>query len=350
MDSTNRGIVKILDTIPKFDTYSQYSSSLEKVFHDNSFKNLMKNLHEQKKPEMYSYFNVEEKKIETNSIFQPYGLETKKDEPKKTLFDAEEDNGTKTYDSQEKKNIWRFPIRNIKKKRNNQQLDPFRYNPNYNSIFKNIPSVRIMKPVHEATNSLEKEKEKEKNKINLKKQSAFLTEIGDFAMSSPNIIKGKNYFKSKTISISDRPESSSVKKTDANTEESEDRNNHSLKFDLYLNRKEKKFEVNPKVSYIEPYDYHKIRNNSVDFKKMQGRDDQSFYVLNNLNGPSVGYYDINYNCLDKNIRNISLGNLINKEKNKKYLLKKLWGNYQVTVDYQLIDNNKLSKRLKDINI
>ena len=104
------------------------------------------------------------------------------------------------------------------------------------------------------------------------------------------------------------------------------------------------------MSYIEPYDYHKVRNNSVDFKKMQGRDDQSFYVLNNLNGPSVGYYDINYNYLDKNIRNISLGNLINKEKNKKYLLKKLWGNYKVTVDYQLIDNSKLSKKLKDLNI
>ena len=350
MDTTNRGIVKILDTIPKFDTYSQYSTSLEKVFHDNSFKNLLKNLHEQKKPEIYSYFNVEEKKIETNSIFQPYGIENKKDEPKNTLFDADEENGTKTYNSQEKRSIWRFPIRNIKKKRFNPQLDPFRYNPNYNSIFKNTPSVRIMKPVHETLNSLEKEKDKEKNKVNLKKQSAFLTEIGDIAMSSPNIIKGKNYFKSNTISISDRPESSTIKKTDANTEESEDRNNHSLKFDQYLNRKEKKYEVNPKVSYIEPYDYHKIRNNSVDFKKMQGRDDQSFYVLNNLNGPSVGYYDINYNCLDKNIRNISLGNLIKKEKNKKYLLKKLWGNYEVTVDYKLVDNNKLSKRLKDINI
>ena len=350
MDSTNRGIIKILDTIPKFDTYSQYSTSLEKVFHDNSFKNLLKNLQEQKKPEIYSYFNVEEKKIETNSIFQPCGIENKKEEPKNTLFDTEKDNGTKTYNSQEKSNIWKFPIRNIKKKRYNPQLDPFRYNPNYNSIFKNTPSVRIMKPVHETLNSLDTEKEKEKNKINLKKQSAFLTEIGDIAMSSPNIIKGKNYFKSKTLSISDRPESSTIKKTDANTEESEDKNNHSLKFDQYLNRKEKKIEVNPKVSYIEPYDYHKVRNNSVDFKKMQGRDDQSFYVLNNLNGPSVGYYDINYNYLDKNIRNISLGNLINKEKNKKYLLKKLWGNYKVTVDYQLIDNSKLSKKLKDLNI
>ena len=37
------------------------------------------------------------------------------------------------------------------------------------------------------------------------------------------------------------------------------------------------------------------------------------------------------------------------KKNKKYLLKKLWGNYEVRMDYQLIDNGKLKKDIEEDN-
>ena len=50
MISNNRRIIKLFESVPKFDTYSQYSISLEKVFHENSFKNLIKNLKDEKKP------------------------------------------------------------------------------------------------------------------------------------------------------------------------------------------------------------------------------------------------------------------------------------------------------------
>ena len=86
MNTTNKRMIKILDSIPKFETYSKYNTSLEKVFHDNSLKQLIKNLKEEKKPQIYSFFNVEEKKLPTKSIFQPNGIDINIDEPRDSLL------------------------------------------------------------------------------------------------------------------------------------------------------------------------------------------------------------------------------------------------------------------------
>ena len=352
MDINNRRIIQMLDTIPKFETYSQYSSSLEKVFQDNSFKNLLKHLREQKKPKIYSYFNVDTKKTETNSIFQAFGLDNKKEESKTNLFNDEEDTDIKTSerekDDSTKKDSWRITNLKTKKVKYNPQLDPFRYNPNYNSIFKNTPCVRITKPFHETTPSY---KYKIK-KTNIKKQieSPFLTEIGDKAMVSS--LSNRNP-KAKNFYLKNIEELKKInnKIKSKNEDNSEDKNNHSLRFDKYVDRKALKTEVNPNVSYIEPYDYHKAKNNSIDFSKMQRRHDTYFYNTNNLKGPTIGYYNPHYDYLEKNMRNISLGNESRKEKSKQYLLKKIWGQYGVRVDYQLIDNSKLRTNLSnDFNI
>ena len=346
MDNNNKRIIQMLDTIPKFETYSRCSTSLEKVFQDNSFKNLLKSLREQKKPKIYSYFNVEMKKPETNGIFQTFGIDNKKEESKTNLFNEEEDELRKKEKEKEKENtfIKKEPLNilNLKTKKikYNPQLDPFRYNPNYNSIFKNTPCVRITKPINETARSY---KYKNKKNMNLKKQieSPFLTEIGDKAMISSLSTRNKkprNFFLKNIDNLKKMNNKIKLK-----IEDNEDRNNHSIRFDKYVDRKEVKNEVNPNVSYIDPYDYHKVKNHSIDFSKMHSRYDTYFLYKNNLKGPSIGYYNPKYDCLDKNMRNISLGNENKKEKNKKYLLRKIWGGYEVRVDYQLIDNSKLGK-------
>ena len=349
MENSNRRIIKMLDTIPKFETYSQYSTSLEKVFQDNSFKYLLKNLREQKKPKIYSYFNVEEKKPETNNIFQQYGIQNKNEETKYNLLNDEEELDIKNNEKDNnslKKETWKIPL--IKtKRRYNPQLDPFRYNPNYNSIFKNTPCVRIKKPLNE-TLSVNKYKINLKNISKLTKrqggqrgreqwESPFLTEIGDIAIGS-------------SLSTKKALDDNKIKRKLNLKTEDNDKNNHSLRFDKYVDRKIIKTEVNPNVSYIEPFDYQKAKNNSIDFSKMHSRyDDDMFLNLNNIKGPSIGYYNPNYNYLNTKIRDISLGNETKKEKDKKYLLKKIWSSYKVQVDYQLIDNDKLKKTgLKDI--
>ena len=346
MDNNNRRIIQMLDTIPKFEIYSQYSSSLEKVFQDNSFKHLLKNLREQKKPKIYSYFNVEAKKPDTNNIFQAYGINNKKEESKANLFTEDEENEPKTNERDNtKKETWKIPIIKTKRKYN-PELDPFRYNPNYNSIFKNTPCVRIKRPFNE---TIPVNKYKIKNNIKKQIESPFLTEIGDKAMFSSLSNRNK---KTKNFELKNIEDIKKINnKLKLKTEENEDRNNHSLRFDKYVDRRIVRQDVNPNVSYIEPYDYQKVKNNSIDFSKMHSRYDSLFLNSNNLKGPTIGYYNPNYEYLDKKMRNISLGNETKKERSKKFMLKKLWGSYGVRVDYQLVDNDKLkSTILKDINI
>ena len=66
MISNDRRIIKLFEAVPKFDTYSQYSISLEKIFYENSFKNIIKNLKEEKKQKIYSYFYLDKRKEEKN--------------------------------------------------------------------------------------------------------------------------------------------------------------------------------------------------------------------------------------------------------------------------------------------
>ena len=351
MESSNKRIIKLLDTIPKFESYSQYNSSLEKVFQDYSFKYLLKHLKEQKKPKLYSYFNVDEKKPDTNNIFKAFGLENKVIDTSHNLLNDEEEKIFKikndTEEDNTKKESIKIPI--IKNKRRyNPELDPFRYNPNYNAIYKNIPSVKIKKPFSETIHIKKfkfKNKNKYKNKENsdIERDSPFLTEIGNIS----TVKSMKDYY----INKSDTDNLKKYKKINLKTEEN-DRNNHSLRFDKYVDRKNKKIEVNPNISYLEPYDYQKARNNSLDFSKMLSRNEDLLLNLNNIKGPSFGYYNPNYNYFNPKMRNISLGNdYSKKEKNRKYLIKKLWTSYGVKVDYELVDNSKLSKTiLKDFNL
>lgn len=340
MDETSRTIVEMLDTIPKFDTFSQYSSSLEKVFKDYSFKSLLKNLREPKKPEIYSFFNVEEKIHDTSNIFKNSKINPKKDEFKNSLLNDANNALTKQINAKEnlftQKTISKPVVTSIKK-RYNPQLDPFRYNPNYKSIFKNTPSVRIARPL----------KETNKDMIRKPIESPFLTEIGSKTMTATNS-PYSNRIKKFDISTSKTSDNLNYikKNKKIKTDENDDKNNHSIRFDKYVERKENISEVNPNVSYIEPLDYKKIRNNSINFNKMRSREDKYFYNLNNFKGPSIGYYEPNYTYLDKNLRNISLGK-INREKNRKFLLKKLWGSYHVQTEYQLIDNSKLRNTISN---
>ena len=311
----NRRIIKLFESVPKFDTYSQYSNSLEKVFHENSFKHLIKNLKEERKPKIYSYFNVDEQKNDSDrfNLFK-YRKNIKKNNSKYNLLYDEE--VTKKNNPKEPKNQVENilkSLRNINKRnRFDSNFYPFHYNPNYNSIMKKIPCVKIIKPTE----------------VNNKRPTTFLTEIGELTVSSNN----KN---NKSVKIKNRKNklSLSVKK---------DKENHSIRFDKCLGRKEIKTETNENISYIEPYDYKKARNNSTDFNKMLSRFEETPLEKERKEGPSVGCYDPHYEYFETRVQNISLGNEHTNKKNKKFLLKKLWGSYNVRMEYLLVDNRKLN--------
>ena len=117
MENSNRGIIKLLDTIPKFETYSQYNSSLEKVFKEYSIQNLIKHLREQKKPKIFSFFNVEEEKpvATTTNIFQAYNIDNKREDLKfnssNNIFENNiKHNNNEKYETIPKNDTWKIPI------------------------------------------------------------------------------------------------------------------------------------------------------------------------------------------------------------------------------------------------
>jgi hypothetical protein len=333
MKKNNRRIIKLFESVPTFDTYSQYSVSLEKVFHENSLKNLIKNLRTEKKAKIFSYFDQDEQKVESNkyNIFKRRKNIKKDDSKNNLLYDEEVINiNNKEKESQNptinpESNRF-FDRRTINY--NNPESDPFRYNPNYNSIMKKVPCVKIIKPP----------------KINIKRPSTFLTEVGDLAVGLNNLKKSylDNKNKNKKLPNIQLMKEIYNRKKRLSLLLNKDKDNHSIRFDKYSDRKETILKTNPNVSYIEPFDYQKVRNNSTDFNKMTSRDKFDILNIKKSEGPSIGYYNPHYEYFEDRVRNISLGNEHIDKKNKKMLLKKLWGSYKVKLDYELIDNSKLN--------
>ena len=333
MINSNRRIIKLFDSVPKFDTYSRYSVSLEKVFHENSLKNLIKNLKEEKRPKIYSYFDVDGQIIEPNRFNRfRQRKNNKKDNSKNNLLYDEGDINNNKEKEVPNQIIISESNEDLKKKiRYKPDSDPFRYNPNYNSILKKIPCVKIIKPPK------------------IENKSPFVTEIGDIAVSSNNPNKKKNIFlahlKNKNLASLKMMKDLNIRKKKFPIDLNEDKNNHSIRFDKYSGRKELKSEKNPNISYLEPFTYTNNRNNSIDFNKMLSRTDNKTINQDGMEGPTIGCYNPHYEYFEDRIRNISLSNEHVKNRDKKFLLKKIWGSYNVRLEYILIDNNKLKKEI-----
>ena len=341
MTPTSKRVVRMLETIPKFDTYSKYNVALERVFQDNCMKSLIKNLKEHKRAEVYSYFTEKEKNIpKNNKLYQIYGIENKKDDHEKNLLNDNQEIKIEDKENNESsRGVWRTS--NTVVKRHKIENDPFRYNPNYNSIYKNIPSVKIGKPFHEtAINTIHSNKN-----ISFRNSNAFLTEITPTKRSN----KKSKIEKEKTPSITEP----SYSKIDNRNKSVSDKNNHSLRFSKYFERKFFEKEIGPTVSYIEPIDYSKTKKKTVDYKKMLSRDKNGLINVSSLHVPSFCHYNPNYELIENRTRNIFLGrdnirDIINQNK-KKYMVRKLWTSFNVTEDYKLVDNSKLNgDALKDL--
>ena len=140
-------MINFLDSISKVNSYSHYGSSLEKMFKMSSLRYFIKTL--KFKEEFHKKFLKDEsvnKKREEYDIYEMEGIQNSKKNNDEDIFSLSST-----------KQILKPKIKNneINKsyfyhKRNKTTLsdspDALKYNPNFNSISKNIPSVRIVKP------------------------------------------------------------------------------------------------------------------------------------------------------------------------------------------------------------
>jgi len=331
-------LIGILNPIGNFNTYSKYSDSLEKMFKKKCLRTLLFSL---KNPPKFDEDEIAEKlsKNETERYHS-------RDSNKKCLLDYNYDDYLKRQKelfSQTKKiEPWSINLKTPRMPQTQRNLDFYKYNPNYNSIYKNVPSFAFVpkskrtidhedykfdhKPKINSRNLYSKDNHINKSKSMGNKYFPLLTSVSNKSMKNetPNKIKNKN---------------------EGNT--LYDRNNHSFRFSKYCSRKPVEAKVNNKVTYLENYDYLTHMNKTIDFQKMAKRNDKNLLVNTyTLKNPSMCYYNPKFNCIETRPKDISF-NPDDYKKSPKFkknkTLKKILVSYDVNPEYATIDNTKLVK-------
>ena len=151
-------IVKMFESISQFDTFSKYNSSLERIFKNRSFKDF---LHTLKNPtKLKSDFNDnkkgEGKFFSDNLDFDDELINEIKTIENEDFFNEKNDLKNKKKDKSLKE-IKKEKI--IKKKIIIENPDPFKYHPNYNAIYKYVPTVKFTEPTNYISPLKKKEKE-----------------------------------------------------------------------------------------------------------------------------------------------------------------------------------------------
>ena len=334
-----------LDSMAKYKTYSKYNTVLEKKFKGYSLKSL---IHTCKNPRQF----VKVKFLEEFVKKHPYENEQYNEN---MILNSKTKNFFNSLDKKiPKKNV----IDSWARKSSFNKLyepapDPFRYNPNYNSIFKNVPSCRISPPRVQLFKNIKKNKKKYNLIPKKKKKHKIINKTFD----ELTMEKSRSSERSRNIKNNDKISKTlpALKKHNYFLKNFNDKNNHAYRFSDYPPRKFKMLETSNIISYIEPHDYRNFDHKKVmDFSKMKDRAKKSILInYASLGVPSSIYYNPKYEYTDHRPTQILFThqNIIEaNKKSNKYLIHKLWTSFNVGLRYQLIDNDKLNNHLKDINI
>ena len=353
----NVNTINSLESIQKKTIYSRYGENLNRIFKSRSLKSLIYELKNPKRfshREMYEAPEFQKKKqkgkMEENytDIFNSVKSYLKREEKK----EAQKENEKKKSKEKEKPKI--KIGRDILTK--HEFKDPFKYNPNYNAISKNVPCVKIILTEREK-NEMKKEQENNRNK-HLKlmhsktesgdKKNQILLEITEENNNSRNILPNTkntelplitNVPKQKERSITFENYVPNKKDKKINL-----RNNHAMRFSKYLSRKIgfSDRNIDERNSYLEPYKYLDNKSKVIDFRKMSSRKPRDFLLKNVLENPSFNNYNPKFDLVEKKMAQVDFSPHINRKNSKKYLLKKIWASYEVIPEYQLVNINESS--------
>ena len=335
-----------LDSMAKYKTYSKYNTVLDKKFKGYSLKSLVKKC---KNPRQF----VKAKFLEEFVKKHPY--ETEQYKENSSLIAKTRD----FLNSFEKKKTKKIVVDSWARKSSFNKLyepkpDPFRYNPNYNSIFKNVPCCRIVPPRVQLIKNINKNKRIKKLNLNNKIKSvktSYNKTFDDLLIENKSNERTRNTDTISTITKT----LPSVRNHNYFFKNHNDKNNHAYKFSDYTPRKEKKIETNDKISYIEPHDYRIFdRKKVMDFGKMEDREKKSILInYASLGVPSSSYYNPKYEYTDHRPARILFthDNIIKaNKKSNKFLINKLWTSYNVSLHYRLIDNDKLNNNIENYKL
>ena len=341
-------MMKIIESIPHNETYSKYNSTLEKIFKSQSLRHYI-NVYKNRRT--MSFDKNEANDFNTNVFGDELLYKKLKEDEENNIFDDTNEENEKGEPKLEetKEDFWK-KIVEMKKNKIEYNLDPFKYHPNYNSIYKNIPSVKITEP----TKTKLKEKSKDKNnykKMEKKKMNKLLiTEINHTFNEEKKQSKDRNNKSFVNINLTDTNIKKEIKlpKLSGNPKNKNmtiitNRNNHAIRFSKYLPRKFIIPDHNKNISYINPFNYIKPKNKtkSIDFNKMLNRNDKTLIYTSSLKTPSFCQYNPKYDWVDKDKCSIYFNPLQkNEKKHKKYLIKKICTSYNVNTEYEILNDLK----------
>lgn len=154
--SRDKKAIALLSSIPKFKSYSKYSEILKKKFSNNSLKSFLISLKEPKyfiKPKFLEEF-IKKHPYESDQLGELNPMGIKKICPTLLLEELQSEEEKKTT----KVDYWHLKSMLSGGKNFNPEPDPFQYNPNYQSIYKNIPSYKFREPSKETIDAIERKK------------------------------------------------------------------------------------------------------------------------------------------------------------------------------------------------
>ena len=352
MESDN--LLEMFGSIPRFNTYSDYSNTLNRVFKYTSLDNLIYNIKHPKIIKSSGFFEDDVKKINSDKKFldnlldnQPVQMEEEDD-----FFDEKYDKKNLKKKERKKKNKLNKSV--TKKNYNNdikiykpESPDLNKYNPNYNAIYKNIHSVKIVLSDREKQELINKKKNNNKSKI-LKTHNNNTENNKEYNTENNNNEHNNNDNKSKILLTGVEEKKKNKKKIFLPP--IIDKNNHAIKFESYTNRVFQIPKQNDKISYIEPYDYLSKLDKVIDFKKIRSRNEYGLIAPSQLDTPSFCYYRPKYDLVEKSSIKFKFKNDNDKDEyknNKKYLMRKYIASYKDEPGYHIIDTKKLEENQID---
>ena len=372
----DKKLIKNFETISKFDNLSRYSRVLDREFREKTLKEFIISLKNYKTKEKENFIEEFHKKY-------PYQHEEKEIVLNNDTF-FENIIKSKTRNENELKSVNNNHLtlsNSVKKAHEIDSPEPWRYNPNYDSIYKNIPSFKMFynnkaekNHLKHKINKILKSKIFENNKLNdnannksndNSKDNKIKPETKNINLFKTNIKinDSKNKYTNKkniffslpqiTFKNINNTKEEKDKNKKFNTLEAKNNNKISLsEFNKYeYNRKniEDDYQTNNKISNIHHYNNNIINNNFVNFRKMSSRNYKFLINSYSLDIPSSDKYNPKYSYIEDNVKNIKFTPFGLNKNNKKFLLKKMMNSYNVPTEYQFIDNEKLSNDNELIN-
>jgi hypothetical protein len=361
------------DEISKYSVYSKMNINYDRVLGDRSLKAFVKINKNPKKLKKISYVEEALQKApkESKDYKDPHEFINQ--------FVARSiennNNKSKVFNTQPNTTPQSSLNHNFKKKNFNDiiSLDPFKYNPNYNAIYKKIPYVRIVAPTEKDNNRNLNSSNSSSIKGNKNDKSKNNRIPSPLEENDANTIKSQDSYTietNKNDEINNSNKSSDIKSiklpiiNNYNNKSKIWESNHALRFSKYGNQREyksenkyskKEEESGKNLNFIRYNNknsnnrYRLNKNNkkynfSINFDKMMSRKGTDFINSSSLATPSFNKYTPNYDFVKHSPAKISFSyhNIdIDNMTKKKYLLKKLLNSYNPDIQYHIIKDEQL---------